>query len=105
MAIDPKDSRLLEGGRGCEQVIPGYPQSPTWITDKAFERVAQVAFDSLDVRLPEAASGESRPVSLLAVVVDQRGKIFLNGKPSSEQGIRSFIPTFRSSALFASFLV
>jgi len=50
-----------------------------------------MVYDSLDVKLPEAATGESKPVSLLAVVVDQNGKTYLNGKPTGDQGIRDFI--------------
>lgn len=50
-----------------------------------------MVYDALDVKLPEAATGESKPVTLLAVVVDRQGKTFLNGKPAADAQIRAFI--------------
>jgi biopolymer transport protein TolR len=48
-------------------------------------------YDALEVRLPEAATGENKPLSLLAVVVDERGKTYLNGSLVTDDGIRRFI--------------
>jgi biopolymer transport protein ExbD len=56
-----------------------------------------MVFDALEVKLPEAASGENKPISLLALVVDERGTVFLNGKPATDQEIRAFIRRERSS--------
>jgi biopolymer transport protein ExbD len=47
--------------------------------------------DSLDVKLPEASTGEAQKVSLLAVTIDARGKLGLNGEPTDEKEIRRFI--------------
>jgi biopolymer transport protein ExbD len=47
--------------------------------------------DSLDVKLPEASTGEQQKVSLLAVTINFKGKLGLNGEPASEQEIRRFI--------------
>lgn len=50
-----------------------------------------MVYDALDVKLPEAATGESKALTLLAVVVDQNGKTFLNGKAATDADIRAFI--------------
>ena len=47
--------------------------------------------DSIQVRLPEAATGESKKVSILAVTIDQKGQLFMNGEGVSEDAIRGFI--------------
>ena len=47
--------------------------------------------DSIQVRLPEAATGESKKVSILAVTIDQQGRLFINGEGIDEDGIRRFI--------------
>ena len=47
--------------------------------------------DSIRVRLPEAATGESKKVSILAVTIDQKGRLFMNSEGVSEDGIRRFI--------------
>ena len=52
-------------------------------------------YDALEVKLPEAATGENKPLSLLALVVDAQGRTFLNGAPIDDDGIRRFIRTER----------
>ncbi|MCA9666806.1 MAG: biopolymer transporter ExbD [Myxococcales bacterium] len=47
--------------------------------------------DSIDVKLPEAATGEKQKVSILAVTIDADGKLRLNGKAADENAIRRFI--------------
>jgi biopolymer transport protein ExbD len=47
--------------------------------------------DSIEVKLPEAATGEPKRVSLLAVTVDTKGTLSLNGKIASEGEVRLFI--------------
>ncbi|MBW2734787.1 MAG: biopolymer transporter ExbD [Deltaproteobacteria bacterium] len=47
--------------------------------------------ESLDVKLPEAASGQSKKVTLLAVTIDAKGTLALNGERVSEKQIRQFI--------------
>lgn len=51
--------------------------------------------DSIAVRLPEASTGEPKKVSLLAVTLDRKGVLSLNGQPVSENAIRSFIRSER----------
>jgi biopolymer transport protein ExbD len=47
--------------------------------------------DSIEVKLPEAATGEPKKVSLLAVTVNDQGQTFMNGQPASEDQIRGYI--------------
>ena len=47
--------------------------------------------DSIKVNLPEAATGEAKKVSILAVTLDAKGKLYLNGEGTSERTIRRFI--------------
>ena len=44
--------------------------------------------DSLEVKLPEAATGEQQQQSLLSVTIDGKGTMLLNGKPTSEAKIK-----------------
>ena len=50
-----------------------------------------MVMDAMEVKLPEAATGEKTQTSLLAVVIKADGKTFLNGKPITENGLRRFI--------------
>ena len=50
-----------------------------------------MVYDALEVKLPEAATGQSKGISLLAVVLDHQGKLFLNGQPTTEKKIRGHI--------------
>ncbi len=43
-----EDLRLLDGGRGCETEVAAHPEMPTWIVNKAFDMVSEVAFNALD---------------------------------------------------------
>ncbi|GMV41192.1 MAG: hypothetical protein AMXMBFR64_29080 [Myxococcales bacterium] len=46
----------------------------------------------IEVELPSAATGESPPnKSLLALVINKKGDLFLNGKPTDEGAIQAFI--------------
>ena len=47
--------------------------------------------DSIDVKLPEASTGEPRKVTILAVTIGADGKTGLNGKPATDEQIRAFI--------------
>ena len=47
--------------------------------------------DAIDVKLPEAATGVPRKVALIAVIVDKRGALALNGQPATEDDIRAYI--------------
>jgi len=47
--------------------------------------------DAIEVKLPEASTGQPRKVSLLAVIVDEQGRMALNGKPATESEIRAHI--------------
>ncbi len=47
--------------------------------------------DTLEVKLPEAATGEAKRVSMIAVTIDAKGKTALNGKPAGEDEIRAYI--------------
>ncbi|MCC6747015.1 MAG: biopolymer transporter ExbD [Deltaproteobacteria bacterium] len=47
--------------------------------------------DSMEVKLPEASTGESKATSLLALIVYADGKLALNGEPSDEGKVRAFI--------------
>ena len=44
---------------------------------------------SIQIQLPKAASGEETPPAKLNVQVDKSGNIFLNGKPSSAEELKS----------------
>ncbi len=48
---------------------------------------------SIKIDLPKAASGDSTPVSSLALVLSKTGEIYLNGQPTDEEGLRTFIRT------------
>jgi biopolymer transport protein TolR len=50
-----------------------------------------MVMDALDVKLPEASTGQTTKSTLLAVVLKRNGKLFLNGKETSETKIRNFI--------------
>jgi biopolymer transport protein ExbD len=50
-----------------------------------------MVMDAMEVKLPEAATGEKTKTSLLAVVIKADGKTFLNGKPITDSGLRRFI--------------
>ena len=56
-----------------------------------------MVYDALDIKLPEAATGESKAPSLLSLVVDETGATFLNGEPASESRIRGFIRDKKSA--------
>jgi biopolymer transport protein ExbD len=47
--------------------------------------------DAIDVKLPEASTGVPRKVTLIAVIVDKRGALALNGQPAAEDDIRAYI--------------
>ena len=47
--------------------------------------------DSLEVKLPEASTGEQQKVSLLALTITADGKLALNGKAATPAVVRRFI--------------
>ena len=47
--------------------------------------------DSLQVALPEAATGKPSKVTLLAITLDAEGRLALNGRPADDRQIREFI--------------
>lgn len=48
---------------------------------------------SIKIDLPKAASGDTTPVSNLALVLDKSGALYLNGQEASEDDIKAFIAT------------
>jgi biopolymer transport protein ExbD len=55
--------------------------------------------DSIAVNLPEAATGQPTKVTLLAVTIDARGRLSMNGEPVTRQGIRTFIRRHKARGL------
>jgi biopolymer transport protein TolR len=55
--------------------------------------------DAIEVRLPEASTGESKKVSILAITLDAAGKLALNGEPATEARIRAFIQEQRRQGI------
>lgn len=47
--------------------------------------------DSLDVKLPEASTGQAKTVSILAITIATDGTLSLNGERTDEGAIRKFI--------------
>ena len=52
---------------------------------------------SLEVKLPEAATAEPTKVTLIAVTVDAAGRLGLNGERSSEAAVRALIRRQRAA--------
>ena len=48
---------------------------------------------SIKVNLPEAATGESTEDSSLAIMLDAKGQLTLDGEPITEEALRAFIQT------------
>ncbi len=46
---------------------------------------------AIEVKLPEAATGNPTEPTMLGVTVDREGALYLNGKPITPTGLRSFI--------------
>lgn len=46
---------------------------------------------SLNVDLPKATTGEPTPISNIAVVIDAKGNLFLNGNPINEENLTVFV--------------
>jgi len=86
------DSRLIQGGRGLEVEIPGHVDSPTWIVDKAWDRVSEVAQNALAAYL-EYCKDENLPHSyllgldiLITGIVDKSGKKVVDIRPTLLEG-------------------
>jgi len=47
---------------------------------------------SIKVALPKAYTGENTPVSSIAIVMSKDSKLFLNGKPTTEEALKAVIP-------------
>jgi len=58
-----------------------------------------VVKNAIQVKLPEAATGEPRKVSLLAVTLDSKGRLYLNGHPTTEPAVRQFIRKQRTRGM------
>ncbi len=52
---------------------------------------ATIMDDSIQIELPEAATGEETEASLLGVTIDADGGWHLNGELTTEEGLRAFI--------------
>jgi biopolymer transport protein ExbD len=88
------------GAKGCRRIISDINVTP--LVDIMLVLLiifmvttTYIVRDSIDVKLPEASTGEARQVSLIAVTVDATGKLGLNGKPAVESDIRSYIRSER----------
>lgn len=108
---ETKDVRLLQGGRGMESGIPGHIDSPTWIVDKAWDRVSEVAENALRAYL-EYCKEENLPHSyllgldiLITGVADKTGKKVVDIRPTLLEGpcCNSYpaCPNFYASRLYA----
>ena len=53
---------------------------------------------SIEVELPEAASGEPTEVSTLGITIEADGTLYLNGERISEEGLRAAIPTAKAQS-------
>lgn len=85
------------GGRGCRgQIISEINVTPLVDIMLVLLIIFMVTtttmvMDALDVKLPEASTGETAKTTLLAVVIKYDGATYLNGKQTSEDAIRRFI--------------
>lgn len=52
-----------------------------------------IATPSIAVDLPEASTGEASEPTTLAITIRQDGAIFLNGAPTTEEHLKTYIPT------------
>ena len=52
---------------------------------------------SIEVNLPEAATGEGTEPTILSLTLSQDGTLFLNGAPTDEQALRSYLPELAKS--------
>jgi len=105
-----EDCRLLQGGRGIESPIPGHIESPTWIVDKAWDKVSEVAHNALDAYMAYCKE-ENLPHSyllgldiLITGVADKTGKKVVDIRPTLLEGpcCNSYpaCPNFFSSRLY-----
>ncbi|MHC5037206.1 MAG: hypothetical protein ACYTHM_07825 [Planctomycetota bacterium] len=87
-----EDLRLLDGGRGHEEEVPAHPESPTWIINAAWEKVAEVGRNALDAYLKYCAE-ENLPHSylmgldiLITGEIDPSGKKVVDIRPTMLEG-------------------
>ncbi|PIE17783.1 MAG: biopolymer transporter ExbD [Proteobacteria bacterium] len=52
--------------------------------------------ESLEVKLPEASSGEPKKVTILALTLDAKGQLALNGQNVTEPEVRAFIQKYKA---------
>lgn len=52
--------------------------------------------DSLEVKLPEASTGEPKKVTILALTLDAKGVLALNGQAVTEAEVRAFIAQYKA---------
>ena len=84
------------GSRGCSAIISGINVTPLVDIMLVLLIIFMVTTtvivkDSIPVKLPEASTGEAKKVSILAVTVNARGQLFLNGEAANKEKIRAFI--------------
>ncbi len=87
-----EDLRLLDGGKGRETEVPAHPETPTWIVNKAFDLVSEVAFNSLDAYMLFCKE-EKLPHSyllgldiLITGIADPKGKKVTDIRPTLLEG-------------------
>ena len=51
-----------------------------------------IATPSIEVDLPEAATGEGIEPTTLAITIMEGGDLFLNGVPTTEESLRDYLP-------------
>ena len=84
------------GGRGCNSIISGINVTPLVDIMLVLLIIFMVTTtvivkDSIPIKLPEASTGEAKKVSILAVTVNAKGELFLNGESADKPKIRAFI--------------
>ncbi len=93
--------KLGAGGRGCRGIISDINVTPLVDIMLVLLIIFMVTTtvivkDSIPVKLPEASTGEPKKVSILAVTINAKGTLHMNGEPVSEKKIREFIKRQRA---------
>ncbi len=87
-----EDLRIVQGGVGQEEPIPSHIDSPTWIVDKAWDQVKEVAISALDAYM-EYCKSHHLPHSyllgldvLITGVASSDGKSVVDIRPTLLEG-------------------
>ncbi len=56
-----------------------------------------IARPSIEVQLPQAATGQSAQPTTLALTLTKDGQLFLNGAPTDDAALRAYIPELAKS--------